>query len=70
MRSNYEYLYREDFTHHSYTTFYVTIERPGPRGGKRPPLIKASLKASDYDDAVRHVEQTFLGRTKTTVVAG
>lgn len=50
--------------------FHVVISKPGPRGGKRPPLMDAECWAYDYNDAVEFVEQEFLRGTKTEVSAG
>ena len=47
--------------------FHVVISNPGPRGGKRPPLMDAFVRAEGYDEAVQYVEQEFLARTKTVV---
>lgn len=65
-----EHLYRNGYSFPEYTRFHVTISNPGPRGGKRPPLMDATVLASGYDDAVDYVEQEFLRRTKTEVRAG
>lgn len=66
---------RPEFIHRagynlSHTRFRVTISKPGPLGGKRPPLIDCSILADSYDEAVEFAEQKFLSRTKTEVSAG
>jgi hypothetical protein len=67
-----QFLYRSDrnFTDRSTSMFHVVISKPGPRGGKRPPLMDAECWAYDYNDAVEFVEQEFLRGTKTEVSAG
>lgn len=63
-----ESLYRDGYER--CTRYTVTITKPGPRGGKRTPLMHACVGATSYDDAVAFVEQEFLRGTKTEVSAG
>jgi hypothetical protein len=50
-----------------YPRYTVTIVIPGPRGGRRKPLIEASVNAESYDDAVAYVQEKLLGRCDITV---
>lgn len=52
--------------------FYVRISKPGPRGGKRPPLWEGYVRTwtGDYSDAVEQAEKDLLSTTKTEVSAG
>jgi hypothetical protein len=66
-----ENLYRSGYNYSTgHGRFHVVISKPGPRGGKRPPLMDAMVYADSYDDAVEYVEQEFLRRTKTEVICG
>lgn len=48
-------------------TFRVTIAQTGPRGGKRPPLIDAHVKADTYDEAHNVVWDALYNRCTHTV---
>lgn len=62
-----EHFYRgQDYS--GYAEYRVTIEQPGPRGGKRPPLIDATVCATSHDDAVDYVHTKLWNRLKVTVV--
>lgn len=63
------FLHREGYGS-NHTMYTVRISKPGPRGGKRAPLMHCRVRALSYDDAVEFVEQEFLSTTKTEVTAG
>lgn len=48
-------------------TFRVTLTQTGPRGGKRPPLIDAQVRADTYDEAHQVVWDKFYNRLTHTV---
>ena len=50
-----------------YPLFRVTITRPGPRGGKRPPLIDIETRAESYDEAVDFAVEKLITRCDITV---
>ena len=52
--------------------FFVRISKPGPRGGRRPPLWEGYVRAGcgRYSTAVRMAEAEFLSTTKTEVSCG
>ena len=51
----------------SWPWFTVTIVKPGPRGGKRPPLIDVRVQAPSYDDAVEWAKEKLFTRCAITV---
>ena len=61
MAAEYTYDYEGDHW------FTVKIEQPGPRGGKRPPLIHIRLRADSYNEAVMRAKNKFFTRTDITV---
>lgn len=52
--------------------FFVRISKPGPRGGKRPPLWEGYVyqRPGGFSAAVSDAEDALLSLTKTEVSAG
>lgn len=57
----------EGYSYSDGDVYRVVISKPGPRGGKRPPLFEKCVRALSYSEAVRLAEANYLSTTTTEV---
>ncbi len=50
------------------TTYRVKLSKPGPRGGKRPPLLVVDVYAQDQEQAITRAKKYLARRLKVEVM--